>query len=174
MIHGDDIYVLTDIGGTMQPVAANKSCDLDVSQDFIKACAPNEGRTFRKIPTTYDWGVSCDCLMSTTQYAKMLIDAVRNGTKYTLQFLVCGFKVKGDVFIKSCRITATKGNLAKLAVTFETSGPLVDDNSWDFINGTLYTYSNFENGTLTTQGDFIEDQQTPANNTMYPPTASES
>ena len=167
MIHGDDIYVLTDIGGTMQPIAANKSCDLDVSQDFIKACAPNEGRTFRKIPTTYDWGVSCDCLMSTTQYAKMLIDAVRNGTKYTLQFIVVGFKVKGDVYIKSCRITATKGSLAKLAITFETSGPLVDAQGWDFINGTLFTYSNFANGTLTVDG-------TVTNGTLQQVTPSQS
>lgn len=152
MIHGDDIYVLTDIGGTMQPIAANKSCDLDVSQDFIKVCAPNEGRTFRKIPTTYDWGVSCDCLMSTTQYAKMLLDAVRNGTKFTLQFLVLGFKVKGDVYIKSCRISATKGSLAKLSVSFETSGPLLDATGWDFINGTLFSYSDFNNGVLSMGG----------------------
>ena len=59
---------------------------------------------------------------------------------------------KGDVYIKSCRITATKGSLAKLAITFETSGPLMDAQGWDFINGTLFTYSNFANGTLTVDG----------------------
>ena len=152
MIHGDDIYVTTDIGGTQQPIAAAKTGKLSVSQDFIKACAPNEGRTFRKIPTTYDWGISCDCLMSTCSYAKMLLDAVRNGTKLTLQFLVLGFKVKGDVYVKSCDIQSTKGSLAKLSVNFESSGPLVDDTSWDFINGTLYTYSNFDDGTLNMGG----------------------
>ena len=51
MIHGDDIYVTTDINGTQQPIAAAKSGDFDISQDFIKACAPNSGRTFQKIPT---------------------------------------------------------------------------------------------------------------------------
>lgn len=156
MIHGDDIYVLTNIGGSMQPIAANKSCTLSVSQDFIQACAPNEGRTLRKIPTTYDWGVSCDCLMANSQYAKMLIDAVRDGTKFTVQFTVLGFKVKGDVYIKSCEIQASKGSLAKLSVSFETSGPLVDDTSWDFVNCTLYTYGNFENGTLTVDGTVTE------------------
>ena len=152
MIHGDDIYVTIDLNGTQQPIAAAKTGNLSVSQDFIKACAPNEGRTFRKIPTTYDWSVSCDCLMSTSRYAKMLLDAARNGTKLTLQFLVLGFKVKGDVYVKSCDIQSTKGNLAKLAISFESSGPLVDDTSWDFINGTLYTYSNFADGTLTVPG----------------------
>ena len=167
MIHGDDIYVTIDINGTQQPSAAAKSGDLDVSQDFIKACSPTDGRTFQKIPTNYDWGVSCDCLMSTTAYAYQLISAVRNGTKYTLQFIVGGFKVKGDVYVKSCDIQSTKGNLAKLAVNFESSGPLVDDTSLDFINGTLFTYSNFANGTLTVDG-------TVTNGTLQQNTPSES
>lgn len=153
MLHGDDIYVTTDINGTQQPIAAAKSGDFDISQDFIKGCAPNSGRTFQKIPTTYDWSVSCDCLMATSQYAKQLIDAVRNGTKYTLQFIVCGFKVVGDVYVKSCRIQATKGNLSKLSVSFESSGDLRDSDTWDVINGTLYTYSNFANGTMTVDGE---------------------
>lgn len=146
----------------MQPIAANKSCTLSVSQDFIQVCAPNEGRTLRKIPTTYDWGISCDCLMTNSQYAKMLIDAVRDGTKFTVQFTVFGFKVKGDVYIKSCEIQASKGSLAKLSVSFETSGPLVDDTSWDFVNGTLYTYSNFADGTLYTGGAVTDGTLEPA------------
>ena len=156
MIHGDDIYVLTDIDGTQKPVAAAKTGDIDVSQDFIKACSPTEGRTFQKIPTTYDWGVSCDCLMTTTAYAKLILDALRNGTKFTLQFIVGGFKVTGDVYVKSARITASKGSLAKLAISFESSGPLLDGTGWDFINGTLYTYSNFIDGTLDMGGTLTE------------------
>ena len=152
MIHGDDIYVTTDINGTQQPIAAAKSGDFDISQDFIKACAPNSGRTFQKIPTTYDWSVSCDCLMATSQYAKQLIDAVRNGTKYTLQFIVCGFKVVGDIYVKSCRIQASKGNLSKLSVSFESSGDLRDADTWDVINGTLYTYLPFNDGDIDRGG----------------------
>jgi len=167
MIHGDDIYVTIDLNGQQQPIAAAKSGDFDISQDFIKACAPNSGRSFKKIPTTYDWSVSCDCLMATSQYAKQLIDAVRNGTKYTLQFIVCGFKVVGDVYVKSCRIQSTKGSLAKLNVSFESSEDLRDSYTWDVINGTLYTYSNFANGTLTVDG-------TVTNGTLQQNTPSES
>ena len=152
MLHGDDIYVTIDLNGQQQPIAAAKSGDFDISQDFIKGCAPNSGRTFKKIPTTYDWSVSSDCLMATSQYAKQLIDAARNGTMYTLQFIVCGFKVVGDVYVKSCRIQTSKGSLAKLAVSFESSGDLLDSDTWDVINGTLYTYSNFADGTLTVGG----------------------
>ena len=153
MIHGDDILVTTNISGSQAAVAASKSCDFDISQDFIKACPPNSGRTFIKIPTTYDWSVSCDCLMVKSQYAQQLINAVRNGTKYTLQFIVCGFKVVGDAYVKSCRIKASKGSLAKLDVSFESSGDLRDSTTWDVINGTLYTYCNFANGTLTVDGE---------------------
>ena len=167
MIHGDDIYVTTNIEGTQQPVAASKSCDFDISQDFISVCSPTEGRTLRKVPTTYEWGVSCDCLMTTTEQAYRFVSAVRNGTKYTLQFIVCGFKLKGDVYVKSAKISAAKGSLAKLAISFEASGPLNDGNDWDFINGTLYTYSNFNNGTLTVDG-------TVSNGTLQPNTPSES
>ena len=185
MLHGDDIYVTIDINGQQQPIAAAKSGDFDISQDFIKACAPNSGRTFIKIPTTYEWSVSCDCLMATSQYAKKLIDAVRNGTKYTLQFIVCGFKVVGDVYVKFCRIQTSKGSLAKLAVSFESSGDLYDSETWDVINGTLFTYSNFDEATKTLgymneadrpkNGTFVEDEQNPENNTLYTPqTPSES
>ena len=174
MLHGDDIYVTIDLNGMQQPIAAAKTGDFDISQDFIKACAPNSGRTFQKIPTTYDWSVSCDCLMTTSQYAKQLIDAVRNGSKYTLQFIVCGFKVVGDVYVKSCRIQSSKGSLAKLAVSFESSGDLRDSTTWDVINGTLYKDGNFSDGTLTTDGSFVEDHLTPTNNTLYAPAASES
>lgn len=177
MLHGDDIYVTIDLNGQQLPIAAAKSGDFDISQDFIKACAPNSGRTFQKIPTTYDWSVSSDCLMADSQYAKQLIDAARNGTKYTLQFIVCGFKVVGDVYVKSCRIKSSKGSLAKLDVSFESSGDLRDSTTWDVINGTLYTYSNFDDPTKTLgylneadrpkNGTFVEDQEDETNNTLY-------
>ena len=35
MIHGDDIYVTTDIDGQQKPIAAAKSGNLDISQDFL-------------------------------------------------------------------------------------------------------------------------------------------
>ena len=113
--------------------------------------------------------------MAKSQYAKQLIDAVRNGTKYTLQFIVCGFKVVGDVYVKSCRIKSNKGSLAKLDVSFESSGDLRDSDTWDVINGTLYTYSNFDDQTKTliTQGRFMTGEE-PNEGDLYPPAESQS
>ena len=168
MIHGDDILVTTNIGGSQAAVAACKSCGFSISQNFISACSPTSGRTKKKIPTDYEWSVSCDCLVVNPQYAKQWIDAVKNGTELTLQFLMVGFKVVGKAFVKSCDPKGAKGSLANLSVKFEGSeGIDTDDRTWDFINGTLYTYSNFANGTLTVDGEV-------ANGTLQQITPSES
>ena len=102
MIHGDDILVTTNIGGSQVAVAACKSCDFTISQNSIKACSPTSGRAKKTIPTEYEWGVSCDCLVANPQYAKQWIDAAKNGTEFTLQFIVVGFKIVGNAIVKSC------------------------------------------------------------------------
>ena len=186
MIHGDDILVTTNIGGSQVAVAACKTCGFDISQNFIEACSPTSGRTKKKIPTDYGWSVSCDCLVANPQYAKQWIDAVKNGTELTLQFLMVGFKVVGKAFVKSCKANGAKGSLANLSVQFEGSeGIDTDDKAWDYINGTLYTYGNYDETTKTLgymteadrpkNGTFVEDEQNPENNTLYAPqTPSES
>ena len=162
VIHGDDILVTTNIGGSQVAVAACKTCGFDISQNFIEACSPTSGRTKKKIPTDYGWSVSCDCLVANPQYAKQWIDAVKNGTELTLQFLMVGFKVVGKAFVKSCKANGAKGSLANLSVQFEGSEEIdTDDQAWDYINGTLYTYGNFANGDLSTNGVFADGDLTP-------------
>ena len=163
MIHGDDVIVTTNIGGSQAAVAACKSCSFDISQNFIEACSPTSGRVKKKIPTDYEWSVSCDGLVANPQYAKQWIDAVKNGTELTLQFIMVGFKVVGKVFVKSCKSNDAKGGLAKLSVQFEGSeGIDTDSQAWDFINGTLYTYGNFADGTLYTGGAVTDGTLEPA------------
>ena len=97
-----------------------------------------------------------------------------------------GFKVVGKAFVKSCDPKGAKGSLANLSVKFEGSeGIDTDDKAWDFINGTLFTYGNYDEATKTLgymteadrpkNGTFVEDEQNPENNTLYAPqTPSES
>ena len=163
MIHGDDIIVTTNIGGSQVAVAACKSCSFDISQNFISACSPTSGRTKKKIPTDYDWSVSCDCLVANPQYAKQFLDALKGGTELTLQFIVVGFKIVGKAFVKSSRANGAKGSLANLSVQFEGSeGIDTDSQAWDFINGTLFTYGNFADGTLYTEGAVTDGTLEPA------------
>ena len=150
VIHGDDILVTTNIGGSQVAVAACKSCSFDISRNYISACSPTSGVTKKKIPTDYDWSVSCDCLVANPQYAKQFLDALKVGKELTLQFMVVGFKIVGKAFVKSWKANGAKGSLANLSVKFEGSeGIDTDDKSWDFINGTLYTYSNYDEATKT-------------------------
>ena len=162
MIHGDDLIVTTDIGGSQVAVAACKSCSFDISQNFLQACSPTSGRVKKKIPTDYEWSVSCDCLVANPQYAKQWIDACKGGTELTLQFLFVGFKVVGKAFVKSAKANGAKGSLANLSVQFEGSDGIdTDSQAWDIINGTLFTYSNFNNGDLTTNGIFSDGDLEP-------------
>ena len=163
VMHGDDILVTTNIGGTQAAIAACKSCNFSISQNFIEACSPTSGRAKKKIPTDYGWSVSCDCLVANPQHAKQWINAVKNGTELTLQFIMGGFKVVGKAFVKSCDPKGAKGSLANLSVQFEGSeGIDTDDQTWDFINGTLYTYGNYANGTLYTGGAVTDGTLEPA------------
>lgn len=157
MIHGDDLIVTTNIGGSQAAVAACKSCGFDISQNLIKACPPNSGRAKKKIPTDYDWSVSCDCLVVNPQYAKWWIDACKNGVELELQFLMVGFKIVGKALVKSCKANGAKGSLATFRVQFDGSEDIdTDEQTWDYINGTLYTYSNFADGTLTVEGSVTD------------------
>lgn len=163
VIHGDDILVTTNIGGSQVAVAACKSCSFDISRNYLSACSPTSGVTKKKIPTDYEWSVSCDCLVANPQYAKQFLDALKGGTELTLQFLVVGFKVVGKAFVKSWKANGAKGSLANLSVQFEGSeGIDTDDQTWDFINGTLYTYSNYNDGTL----GYTEQADLPKNGTL--------
>ena len=163
MIHGDDIIVTTDIGGSQVAVAACKSCSFDISRNYLSACSPTSGVTKKKIPTDYEWSVSCDCLVSNPQYAKQFLDALTGGTELTLQFIVVGFKIVGKAFVKSWKANGAKGSLASLSVQFEGSeGIDTDQNGWDFINGTLFTYGNFADGTLYTEGAVTDGTLEPA------------
>ena len=154
MIHGDDVIVTTNIGGSQVAVAACKSCSFDISRNYLSACSPTSGVTKKKIPTDYEWSVSCDCLVANPQYAKQFLDALKGGTELTLQFLVVGFKIVGKAFVKSWKANGAKGSLANLSVQFEGSEDIDTDNqAWDYINGTLYTYAPFNDGTLGFMGD---------------------
>lgn len=175
MIHGDDILVTTDIGGSQVAVAACKTCSFDISRNYISTCSPISGITKKKVPTDYDWSVSCDCLVANPQYAKQFLDALTGGTELTLQFLVVGFKVVGKAFVKSWKSNGAKGSLATLSIQFEGSeGIDTDSQAWDFIDGTLYTYGTVTAGTLDPNGEFVSGGLTPQNNTLQPAEPSES
>ena len=123
MILGKNLIV--SLNGT--PIAAAKSCRISVAQDFIQACAPDSGRVMTKIPTSYDWSISVDCLISNTNTAApgVLINALLSGQVFLLTFTEgSGQKYAGNCYVKSCEEGGSIGNLATFSVAFESSGAL--------------------------------------------------
>ena len=121
MTHGRNLIVALD--GVA--VAAAKSCALQLSQDFIQACSPVSGRVREKIPATYDWSVSVDCLVPNSNLPVSLKDKLKAGTKCMLTFTDgSGDNCAGFVYVKSCDEGGSVGSLATFKAAFESSGPL--------------------------------------------------
>lgn len=159
MIHGDNLILIANLGGTRQAVAACKSCGLNIDRSYIEACSPSDGQTTDKIPAKYDWSIDCECLMADSNYAEMLCDAATAGTLFTAEFICAGFKRKGTVLVKSCKMNGNKGSLAKLSAQFQGSGPLINGNGdgWDYHAGNFYTYSQYSDGTLVVNNQTIPE-----------------
>ena len=121
MIHGRNLIVAID----SVAVAGAKSCNFGMSQDFIKACSPTSGRVRNKIPTTYDWSVSVDCLIANSSMPMNLKDKLIDGTRCFLTFTDGNNERRaGFVYVKSCDESGTVGSLATFRVSFESDGEL--------------------------------------------------
>ena len=133
MIHGKDLIVTTNVGGSQTAVAACKTCALKVSQEFLDYCSPTEGRTLSKMPTIYGWSISCGCLVVKPQYALQFLEAVKNKTALTVQFDMVGFKQIGTAFVSGWDGSGSVGSLAGLSLEFVGSGPLETAKNWQTI-----------------------------------------
>ena len=122
------------------PVAGSKSCQFQISQNFIQACAPTNGRTKRKIPTDYDWSISVDCLIPSSTLSVSLVDKLIAGTRVLLTFTDgSGQNRAGFAYVKSCDEGGSVGSLATFSASFESDGE-------------LYKYATYNNGSFTQYG----------------------
>lgn len=147
MILGKNLIVALD--GVA--VAGAKSCKLNMSQSFLEVCSPTEARVMEKVPKTYDWSMSVDCLIPSSNLSVSLTDKLIKGTKCFITFTDgSGQNRAGFVYVKNCDESGNVGSLATFSASFESSGA-------------LYKYSFFE----TTSFDYcLEYGFTVANNTM--------
>ena len=121
MIQGRNLIVSID--GTS--IAGAKSCQFQISQNFISACSPTEGRTKRKIPTDYDWSMSADCLIPSSSLSISLVEKLIAGTRVFLTFTDGSLQKRaGWAYVKSCDESGSVGSLAKFSASFEADGAL--------------------------------------------------
>lgn len=140
MIHGRDLIVALD--GVA--IAGAKSCKFNISQNFISTCSPTDGRVKDKHPTDYDWNVSVDCLVPSSNLSVALTDKLIAGTKCLLTFTDgSGQNRAGWVYVKSCDENGSVGSLASFSASFESTGA-------------LFKYMLFNNGTFPHDGQGFE------------------
>ena len=122
MILGKNLIL--SINGTN--VAAAKSCQFSLKNSLISVCSPTERRVVRKVPTTYSWEMSADCLVASPANANLLLDYAKNGEELTVQFFdtTLGLSRYGQAFITNCSISGSVGSLATLSISLEGSGDL--------------------------------------------------
>lgn len=121
MILGRNLIV--NIDGV--PVAGSKSCQFQISQNFISVCPPTARRVFNKKPTTYDWSMSVDCLIPSSTLSVSLVDKLIEGTRVLLTFTDgSGQNRAGFAYVKSCDEGGSVGSLATFSAYFESDGAL--------------------------------------------------
>ena len=126
------------------PVAGSKSCQFQISQNFLTACSPTEGRVKEKIPTDYDWSMSVDCLIPSSTLSVSLVDKLIEGTRVLLTFTDGSDQNRaGFAYVKSCDEGGSVGSLATFSASFESDGE-------------LYKYIAYNNGTYPIEGEGFE------------------
>ena len=144
-------------------IAASKSCKVSVRQNFIDTCPPTDARTTNKVPTTYDWNLSSDCLVASSAYANSILDLVISGAQIFVQFYDVQLEMyrSGNAFIQGADITGSVGSLTTLNVSIIGSGPL-NSASW---NNIFYSLDE-----VTHDIDILSNNSFKCNN-GYPPTS---
>lgn len=121
MILGKNLIVALD--GVA--IAGAKSCKLNMSQSFLEVCSPTEARVMEKVPKTYDWSMSVDCLIPSSNISVSLTDKLIKGTKCFITFTDgSGQNRAGFVYVKNCDESGNVGSLATFSASFESSGAL--------------------------------------------------
>ena len=133
------------------PVAGSKSCQFQISQNFINVCSPTASRVLNKKPTTYDWSMSVDCLIPNSAIPEVLTDVLIEGTRVLLTFTDgSGYNRAGFAYVKSCEEYGSVGSLAKFSASFEADGAL-----YKYIQYNATNFSEGNNVRMSLSGDAI-------------------
>jgi len=111
------------------PIAAARTCKLNLEQEFIEACSPADSRVILSIPTLYRWGVSVDGLVGYigNEYSSVLANRLKRGTKCLITFTDNVLQQRaGWVYVKNFDQTGTVGSVATYSASFQPTGPLYD------------------------------------------------
>lgn len=125
VIHGKDIIILS--GGTA--IASARSCDIQVQTDLIEVGSPSDGTAHHFIPGRYTWQLTTSHLLAMSGSTPLRTFIRQAIVSNTVTIIIkdndyTNDQLTGTAICYMARVTATKGNLAQGAYTFQGSGPL--------------------------------------------------
>lgn len=125
--HGRNLYVLIKENGTRVIIAGTRSNEFQTDVDLQEVSSPNTGTWKEFLPQRKEWNVTTNFLVTSDASLLSLLET----SKYlTLSFVsrspggTVTEMLTGEAWVKSCKITATLGNLAQGSFQFVGNGPL--------------------------------------------------
>ena len=125
--HGRNLYVLLKENGTGVIIAGTRSNEFQTDVDLQEVSSPTTGTWKEHLPQREEWNVSTNFLVTSDESLLSLLET----RKYVTLSLVCRAPggtvtelLTGETWVKSCKITATLGNLAQGSFQFVGNGPL--------------------------------------------------
>lgn len=113
--------ILVYLNGTA--IAGTKSNEIQTDCDMIEVTNPNSAQWRQFLAGRKQWTVNTAFLVLSASDTQKLLNI---GTTYTLQFRDrSGSSIlQGQAILKTCKISATRGNLATGAFSFQGTGEL--------------------------------------------------
>lgn len=115
-LNGNNIIVYS--GGSA--IAGTRSNEIQTQCELIEISSPSEGQWRKYIAGRKDWRLSVGFLVSSQ--ATVLSQLLNIGQTYTLKIFERGYEssrnVSGQAILKTCKITATRGNLCQGSFEF--------------------------------------------------------
>lgn len=120
-INGNNIYIT--LGGTM--IAGSKSDEIQTECDMIEITNPSSGAWRQYMAGRKDWSFQTSFLITAVTDIRKLLNI---GTSYTIVFrdrnTTTGASVTGTAILKTCKISAVRGNLVTGSFAFQGSSAL--------------------------------------------------
>lgn len=130
-ILGLNIYICLGEGSAAQIIAGTRSNEIQTSVDTIEISSPTSGVWKEHITGRKEWGFTTGFLLLTSSQAKDLLNV---GQSFVIQVMslegtAATTLLEGTATLKSCKITASIGNLCQGSFQFEGNGELAEPSS---------------------------------------------
>lgn len=119
-INGGNIIIEKYVGSSWVAIAGTKSDDIQVDGELIEIASPTTGTWKSYISGKKSWGLTVNWLLSAVSDVKSVLQV---GDRVKLR--IGGANgMEGYAYIKTAKVTATKGSLANGSFSFVGDGEL--------------------------------------------------